>query len=465
MDLQYLELFSTIGKNKNSDIFGLGIILWEISNGNSLFEMESSSNVDLLNNITKGKREMAIPRTPYKYKKIYTDCWKHNGNSRPNISQVVKNLSEIIISDASVEPYNVIDSKLENLNVSPFFDVTTDVDVFIKDLFELLIDLFIRQHPEIRPITIKNYIREHKKNSVKILYEMIRNPLYFLFTSLIGFFYQHGIGTDADNQIAFKFFNLAANDISSSDSSSFRELYNINKEISTISLANMYFDGLGVEKDTKYAFRIYCKLADKGSFIALNSVAHCYSKGLGVKKNEEKAFELYLKSAEKGFLLVKFNVGSCYQCGTGITKDEFKGFQWFMKSALAGNIYAMFYVGCSYDFGIGMCKNEKEALKWYLRAAKKENNAAQNNLGFCYRNAFEWFKRAAGNNYSDSQYMLEKLFYGGHGTKRDIINAIYWLNKAKVNGDTDANELLEEIISNSLKNSTFYLRSLFNLLF
>ena len=30
IDPQYLEIFNTISKNKSSDIFGLGIILWEI---------------------------------------------------------------------------------------------------------------------------------------------------------------------------------------------------------------------------------------------------------------------------------------------------------------------------------------------------------------------------------------------------------------------------------------------------
>ncbi|RHZ70075.1 hypothetical protein Glove_275g4 [Diversispora epigaea] len=100
-----MELISMIGKNKSSDIFGLRIILWEISSGDPPFEMESSSNIDL----SKRKSEMAIPE-------IYTDCWKHNGDSRPDISQVFKILSEIIIIDASVEfetsqlqPYNVID--------------------------------------------------------------------------------------------------------------------------------------------------------------------------------------------------------------------------------------------------------------------------------------------------------------------------------------------------------------------
>ncbi|RHZ48309.1 hypothetical protein Glove_553g3 [Diversispora epigaea] len=472
MDPQHLDHFSTIGKNKSSDIFGLGIILWEIYSGNSPFEMKSSSNVDLLNNITKKrKREMAISETPQKYEKIYTDCLKHNGNSRPDISQVVKILSEIIISDATVEfgtiqsqTYNVTDAKLENLNIpnekpeiksdSPFFDVTAEVNVFIKDLFELLIDLFNGQFREIRPITIENYIREHKKNPVEILYEMIRHPYYYWFTSLIGFFYQHGIGTVVNNQMAFEFYHLATNHISSSNSPYLRNLYNINKEIGIISLAQVYLYGLGFDKDSKKAFRIFYKLANKGSLMAVNSVAYCYYNGFGVEKNEEKAFGLYLKSAEKGFLLAQFNVGWCYEFGTGITKDEAKGFQWYLKSALAGNINAMCNVGYSYDKGIGVGIDEKEAFKWYLKAAEKEYKMAQHNLGFCYKDgeginrdykkAFEWFKKAAENNYAASQYLVGKYFHEGFGTKKDIIKAISWLNKAKENGYTD--DLLEEII-------------------
>ncbi|RHZ85878.1 hypothetical protein Glove_59g12 [Diversispora epigaea] len=159
IDPQYLEIFNAIGKNKSSNIFSLGIILWEISSGNLPFEMESLSNADLLNNIAKGKREMVVPGTPPKYKEIYNDCWKHNGNSRPDISQVVKNLSEIIISDASFEnetlqsqPQNVTDEiisvKSEKLNIlniqnklkvhsdPPFVNKTAEFGVFIKDLFE-----------------------------------------------------------------------------------------------------------------------------------------------------------------------------------------------------------------------------------------------------------------------------------------------------------------------------------------
>ncbi|RHZ70071.1 hypothetical protein Glove_275g52 [Diversispora epigaea] len=286
MDPQHLEL-STIGKDKSSDIFKLGIILWEISNGNppfemeSLsnidflnnivkgkremtisgtpqkyeeiytdcwkhnensrpnisqiisngnppFEMESLSNIDFLNNIVKGKREMTISGTPQKYEEIYTDCWKHNENSRPNISQIVKNLSEIIISDASVESAHsnlyhvtvtdeIISVRFEKSNKNselkldpPFIDASVEAVAFIKNVFEFFIDIPAKQGIHLQPTLFKNYIREQKKNPAKILYEMIRYPSHYWFTSLIGFFYQHGIGTVVDNQMAFKFFDLAA---------------------------------------------------------------------------------------------------------------------------------------------------------------------------------------------------------------------------------------------------------------
>ncbi|RHZ79850.1 hypothetical protein Glove_140g77 [Diversispora epigaea] len=477
MDPQYLELFGTIGKNKSSDIFSLGIIFWEVSSGNSPFEMESL-NVDLLNNIAKGKREMATPGILSKYNEIYTDCWKHDGNLRPDVSQVVENLSKINYSHASIEletqslPYNVaeevISVQLEKLNIkneesgikpgSPFVNVTTEVNVLINELFEILIDMRKKQILEMQPIIIKNYIREHKQNPVKILYEMIRHPFYYLFTSLVGFFYKHGIGTVVDYQMAFKFFSLTSNkiiDTSSSNSSSLRKLYNANKEISTISLADMYSDGLGVKKDAKKAFQIYSKVADEGSSIAMNFVACCYEDGDGVEKNEENAFKLYLKSIERGNIAAQSNVSSCYENGLGITKDVTKSFQWALKSSLAGNINAMVDVGWHYDNGVSVCKDKKEAFKWYLKAAEKGHPTAQYNLGIFYANghginidqvkAFEWFKKAAEND-ADGQYRLGKCFYEGFGTKEDIVNSIYWLNKATEYGNPDAEFLLEDII-------------------
>ncbi|RHZ87625.1 hypothetical protein Glove_33g115 [Diversispora epigaea] len=289
-----------------------------ISSGYPPFEMESSSN------------------------EIYTDCWKHDENS-PNIFQVVKDLSEIIIFDVSVEfeppqsqSYNFTDVKLENSNKKneiksdpPFVDVTTEVN-----------------------------------------------------------------------------------------------------EISTTLIADMYFDGLGVEKNTKKAFQIYSKAADEGSHIALNCMVYCYGNGFGVEKNEEKAFELFLKSAEKGYLVAQYNVCIFYKDGTGISKDEAKGFQCFIKSARAGNTSSICNVGICYENDIGVDEDQKEANGYGISDQGK---------------AFEWYKRAVENFHAYSQFML--LY---------IIKAIHWLNKAKENGNIDASEFLEEI-TNFSKGDDIYL--------
>ncbi|RHZ88290.1 hypothetical protein Glove_23g219 [Diversispora epigaea] len=477
-DPKCLEIFNTFSKNKSSNIFSLGIILWEISSGNLPFEMENLSNVDLLNNILKGKREMVMPGTPPKYKEIYIDCWKRNGNSRPESSQVAENLSEIIISDEiETQPHTdivideIISVKLEKLNIQneelkihsnpTFVNKSAEFEIFIKDLFENFFDIIKKQFIESQQIMIKNYIKEHKKNPVKILHEMISHPSHSWFTSMIGFFYNNGIGTITDNQMAFRFLSIAANEIidaSSFDSPSLMELYKINKEIGIMLLADMYFFGTGIEKDMKKGFQIYYKLANEGSFvITYTEVANCYRNGSGVEKNQKKAFDIFLKSAENGFTMSQSEVGYCYLDGIGTQIDAAKGFSWYMKSALAGNLCAIWNVGFFYGNGIGVDTDYQKAFKWFLMASEKGESAAQYCLGDCYENgygvnmdqvkAFEWYKKAAECNDTDGQYKVGKCLHEGRGTKRDIVNAIYWLNKAKEN-NTDANELLNEIINN-----------------
>ncbi|RHZ45062.1 hypothetical protein Glove_692g12 [Diversispora epigaea] len=450
-DFQYFELF-----NKSLDIFNLGIILWEISSGISLFDMEST--IEVINDITKGKREMVIPRTPPEYIELYIDCWKHNGNSRPEITQVVKNLSNIIISDTTCE-LEESNMQIEESN-PPLINVTAEINLFIKDLFEFFTDLFKKQTFYMRPIIIKDYIKEHNMNPVKILYTMIRHPSHHWFTSLIGFFYLYGIGTIIDNKMAFKFFSLASNELTYKKNDftelSQRKIQNMNREIGCLYLAYMHLEGLGVAKDMLKAFHICSSVANEGSFIALNYLGLFYEKGFGVKKDEKKAFDLFLKSAEKGYLVAQDNVSLCYLEGFGTSKDETKSFLWAVKSALAGNINAMSNTGYCYENGVGVGENKKESFKWYLKAAENGDSMEQYNLGVNYANgdeidrdqvkAFEWFKKAAENDYTNGQYMIGKYLHEGRGNKKDTIKAIYWLKKAKENGNVDATDLLEEII-------------------
>ena len=57
--------------NEKSDIYSVGVLLWEISNGKPPFS-DTSYGVSLAIEILRGIRETPVPDTPEDYVKIYT---------------------------------------------------------------------------------------------------------------------------------------------------------------------------------------------------------------------------------------------------------------------------------------------------------------------------------------------------------------------------------------------------------
>ena len=109
----------------------------------------------------------------------------------------------------------------------------------------------------------------------------------------------------------------------------------------------------------------------------------------------------------------------CYENGHGVEMDISKALSWFNKAANQGNDFALFNLGFLYEKGIGVEKNEKKAFSLFKQSAEKGYPQAQRKLAHCY--------------------------YFGTGTAKDIDTAIYWMNKAKENGDKIAGELLESL--------------------
>ncbi len=84
-------------RNKKSDIYSLGNILWEISSGYPPF---GTCNKYLIpSKIFIGERELPVEGTPSAYIDLYQQCWHGDPNKRPDIQRVFEELEQIVLQD------------------------------------------------------------------------------------------------------------------------------------------------------------------------------------------------------------------------------------------------------------------------------------------------------------------------------------------------------------------------------
>ncbi|CAB4420985.1 unnamed protein product [Rhizophagus irregularis] len=79
--------------DKSSDIYSLGVVLWEISSCREPFLDEDFLYLPF--RISHNLREKAIKGTPMEYKQIYTNCWQLEPKNRPSISDVLTRLKSV----------------------------------------------------------------------------------------------------------------------------------------------------------------------------------------------------------------------------------------------------------------------------------------------------------------------------------------------------------------------------------
>ncbi|CAB4438161.1 unnamed protein product [Rhizophagus irregularis] len=101
--------------NEKSDIYSVGVLLWELSSGRPPFYTEGEHyDVGLALEITQGLRETIVPDTPDEYVKIYTKCWDGEPDNRPTIYQVIDWLNGIFTKTDLIEENYQLSNKEPN---------------------------------------------------------------------------------------------------------------------------------------------------------------------------------------------------------------------------------------------------------------------------------------------------------------------------------------------------------------
>jgi TPR repeat protein len=129
----------------------------------------------------------------------------------------------------------------------------------------------------------------------------------------------------------------------------------------------------------------------------------------------------------------------------------FKNILFALSFFIASSAFAGF------DEGYSAYQNKEyaTALKEWEPLAKKGDSAAQNNLGWMYKNgqgvkrdmakAAAWYLKAAAQGNAHSQKNIGDMYKKGEGVKKNIAEAIKWYGKAAEQGDKDGQAALGDM--------------------
>ncbi|RIB10460.1 kinase-like domain-containing protein [Gigaspora rosea] len=118
--------------NKKSDIYSIGVILWEISSENPPFKDEDMATLPF--KIRSGLREKPIADTNRKYITIYEQCWQGMQDKRPFIQEVAMELKNIMAQDDdnfNIDDINSIGKFIDN-KLSLYENMENDLKELIK---------------------------------------------------------------------------------------------------------------------------------------------------------------------------------------------------------------------------------------------------------------------------------------------------------------------------------------------
>ncbi|UZO02682.1 uncharacterized protein OCT59_021161 [Rhizophagus irregularis] len=409
--------------DKKSDIYSIGVLMWQISSGYQPFSSKGVNyDLSLILSISNGEREEIIVGTPIEYSNLYSECWKYEPNERPDIQEVVSNLGSIFLERSDIILYINSERKEDNLLIDQYSNsnsykesmgINDNLSVPSNIKFEGSLSSYMGQN-----VTLSIMERDNNTTSSTDTFESsIDNIVIDELIKIMIKNHDKGITFDQIKEI-----------INEKILKSGRTKDKLANWLIKNQVGSQYIHFLGL----LYYYNIY---------------------NIGIEENSVKAFELFSKASKSDYSLAQVYLAKCYNDGCGTEKDNILAFHWYKKSVKNGSNIGEFYLGYCYEFGIGTLIDKKKSVELYRKAAKNGNITATIYLADCYRlgkgvdknetKAFEYYRILANKDVIDAQYQLGNCFYHGIGTEIDKKQAFNWYKKATINGNFFAKDILK----------------------
>jgi hypothetical protein len=157
---------------------------------------------------------------------------------------------------------------------------------------------------------------------------------------------------------------------------------------SSIALGGSFQDGVDAANKGTYkaAYKVFLELAKQGDARAQYNLGFMYYEGLGVSKDSKEAFKWFRHAAEQRQGRAQHSLGVMYLQGSGVQKDPKEAFKWFRLAAYQGYADAQFYLGVMYLEGAVTPKDHVLAHMWFALSAARGVESAAHHREKCEEN-------------------------------------------------------------------------------
>ena len=126
------EIFKGVGFSKKSDIYSMGMIMWELTTGREPFANNVEHNIDLIYNIINGQRPEITNDTPKCFVNLMERCWDSDISKRPSAEEILETFYGWSFKEKDVEQFNQAERIRLELNFGMYCIVLKESNVLVN---------------------------------------------------------------------------------------------------------------------------------------------------------------------------------------------------------------------------------------------------------------------------------------------------------------------------------------------